>query len=160
MPTSTYVALGTITLASTDSEIVFSSIPATYRDLILIVNGSLGSSAGLRMQLNSDTGANYNQVAMKGAASATSEAFTGETVFYPSTAGLSSGQRFDFIGQFLDYSVTDKHKAMLFREGHNGSYVEASAARWASTSAITSIKFYPSSGSFNIGSTFSLYGVN
>jgi hypothetical protein len=36
MPTSTYVALATTTLGATAASVTFSSIPATYRDLLLV----------------------------------------------------------------------------------------------------------------------------
>ena len=60
----------------------------------------------------------------------------------------------------LDYSATDKHKTILVRFGSNSDSIAlAAAGRWASTSAITSIRIYRETGSFAIGSTFELYGV-
>jgi hypothetical protein len=58
----------------------------------------------------------------------------------------------------MDYSVTDKQKTVLSRT--NSSFgTDITAGRWASTSAITSVTVYPSSGDFEIGSTFALYGI-
>jgi len=61
--TDTYRPLATITLGSTASSITFSSIPATYRDLIIVGN-PLGAEAAARF--NGDSGSNYNGVQMWG----------------------------------------------------------------------------------------------
>jgi hypothetical protein len=63
------------------------------------------------------------------------------------------------IFDFLDYSTTNKHKAILVRSNNASVGVSNVAGRWANTAAITSIVIYPSSNSFNTGSTFTLYGV-
>jgi hypothetical protein len=62
------------------------------------------------------------------------------------------------ILQIMDYSATDKHKSALTRTTHTSqSVVEALASRWANTAAITSLAV--SGGTFNVGSTFALYGI-
>ena len=166
MPTPTYIPLGTITLASTDSEIVFSSIPATYRDLILV--GSARSTYtpdpndDLILQFNADTGANYTTVGMGGDGTF-NFSFTSTNV---RAGGLqtSNGGFTGFgtqIAQLMDYSATDKQKTILSRSASNAA-TQAYASRWAnSANAISSIKLFSSRGAnFAIGSTFSLYGVN
>jgi hypothetical protein len=59
----------------------------------------------------------------------------------------------------MDYSATDKHKTGLHRYGIPSDSVLTTATRWASTSAVTSLLVFPRTGSFNIGSTFNLYGI-
>ena len=157
MATPTYVPLATITLASTDSEIVFSSIPATYRDLILIVNATNASTTPLKMQFNGDTGNNYAKVIMGG---------TGSTTLTISITedGVRQGNIKSTLTQFsfqvFDYSLTDKHKSVLSRYDDSSNQVVAGAYRWANTAVITSVRFVPEAGSFAIGSTFALYGSN
>jgi hypothetical protein len=68
------------------------------------------------------------------------------------------------IIQVMDYSATDKHKTVLVRANTNAPSVSgvvyASAGRWASTSAVTSLVLLPEVGpNFAIGSTFNLFGV-
>lgn len=161
MPTNTYTALATITLALPDAEVVFSSIPATYRDLILVGSGTASvSQIDIGARFNSDTGSNYTQVAMFGVSdnSVGSSAST-ETYF---GIGRFSGSRAIFRTQFLDYSATDKHKTVLTRYDDQTVVTVARAARWASTTAINSISLFNSGGNgqvFAIGSTFSLYGI-
>ena len=154
-----WVPLAEITLTSTDSEVVFGSIPNTYRDLIVIVDGqsTSGFPISYEIRANSDT-SNYSQVIMQGTGSVSSS--TASKIHF-----ILSGLRSSAIIQVMDYSATDKHKTFLVRSNaHSASdvdLVEAGAGRWASTSAITSItlKDQDSGWQFAIGSTFSLYGI-
>jgi hypothetical protein len=169
MPTPTYVPLATITLASTASSVTFSSIPATYRDLVLVMNARITASVSAATSFayfNGDTGANYTCVSMQGRQTGASVESSTEPRFdLGRIANSSSGSTTNGanIIQIMDYSATDKHKTGLAR-GNNlpneSLTVIAVAARWASTAAINSIEIDESSGtSFAIGSTFSLYGI-
>ena len=159
MATPTYVPLATITLASDDNSITFSSIPATYRDLILVSNAkrSTAASIAVYIRFNSDTGSNYSFVEMRGDGSSASSVSSTISDLY---AGWCDGN--DFRGQvcqIMDYSATDKQTTALTRMQRTDR-TSAMASRWANTSAIHTISIRPSGGSFAIGSTFSLYGVN
>jgi hypothetical protein len=57
MPTPTYTPLATVTLGTTAASVTFSSIPATYRDLIFVLSG-LGGSANITLRYNGDSGSN------------------------------------------------------------------------------------------------------
>jgi hypothetical protein len=163
MGTPTYIALATITLASTDSEVIFSSIPATYRDLILVIQAkSTTGNPAVVARFNSDTGTNYPYVRMTGnGSSAASASITTDTFLNLAAAfGINTSGNGNIIAQIMDYSATDKHKAVLVRNNDAGLGVEAIGGRWANTNAISTISiFNTSSISFASGSTFSLYGV-
>jgi hypothetical protein len=62
MPTNTYVALATQTLGSAAASVTFSSIPATYTDLVLItsVQNNSGGNRAMQIILNADTATNYS----------------------------------------------------------------------------------------------------
>jgi hypothetical protein len=157
-----YVSLATTTLGSAASSVTFSSIPATYKDLVLVVDCAVTNNADMGIQLNADTGSNYSQVVMRGFDSTTSSGAATYDRIYWALASISTSSRFAGVAQFMDYSMTDKHKTALTRSGYGGStstFVEARAARWANTNAVTSVKLILSSGSFASNSTFSLYGV-
>jgi hypothetical protein len=160
MPTATYIPLANITLGSTAATVTFSSIPSTFRDLVLVINGTLVSSVGgdLTAILNSDTGGNYSRVFMGGdTGSAFSYKFTGETTLRFGYMG--DGQHLS-ITNFMDYSATDKHKTVLSRSNNSNGAVFAWASRWANNSAITSmILDTTSANSFTSGSNFALYGI-
>jgi hypothetical protein len=166
MPTPTYTPLATVTLASTAATVTFSSIPATYRDLILVVaNLSATAANTLYARLNGDTGSNYSFVIASGTSSGAtspSSASNSNGLFMgAANTGLPITSPSQAILQIMDYSATDKHKTALGRYGSTGpSEVEMSATRWANTAAVTSlvVRIAPS-GSFNSGVSFSLYGV-
>ena len=160
MPTATYTPLANVTLGSTASGVTFSSIPATYRDVILVVNASSSIQTELFLRFNSDTGSNYNTVRMQGsgslAASASTSNATGARL--NGNGDIMTTPSFNAVIQLLDYSATDKHKAALSRTSSAGG-VDACAVRWANTNAITTILAYPTTGTFSSGSTFNLFGV-
>lgn len=164
MGTPTYTPLATITLGSSATSITFSSIPATYRDLILVCNwqNSSTGSAG-RLQINGDTGSNYFGVWMTGTGtSAVSASESSETSARVAGASVGLANTYSNIAilQFMDYSATDKHKTVISRYGSASTESQATASRYASTSAITSIRFFDVLGqTFAAGSTFNLYGI-
>jgi hypothetical protein len=158
-----YIPLATVTLGGSDSDISFTNIPATFKDLVLVFNGK-NNTAGpdsIVVQFNNDTGSNYSNVRIVGTgSSATSYADTAAFAYI----GVSSNSSnpFTMITQIMDYSATDKHKTLLSRCSQDNGWVTAHAGRWANTAAITSFKVWPPTGSswtFSTGSTFSLYGV-
>jgi hypothetical protein len=150
--TQTYRPLATVTLGSSASSVTFSSIPATYRDLILIAAAN-GSSNELNIRFNGDSGANYSRVVAYGPGP-TSFAQTGNTSIQ---TGIGTSNFQASITQIMDYSATDKHKTVLNRG--STSVVAMGASRWANTAAITTLLCSAGSGTFASGSTFSLYGV-
>ena len=154
MPTPTYVPLANITLGSAASSVTFSSIPATYRDLVLVTRttGTI-DEGGLRF--NGDTGNNYNRVGMLGLGSGSPIAFTESGFTSIRFVGSADTQA---MVQIQDYSATDKHKTVLIRLG-SSTVVVAAAGRWANTAAITSLAVVPNSGTLPSGMTLDLYGV-
>jgi hypothetical protein len=160
MPTPTYVSLATITLGSADSEIVFSSIPATYRDLILIIaaRSTDSSNSNLTVRYNSDTGSNYSWVRAGSDGSPFSDSAT--NTYLPVGLGTTSEANGIAIFQIMDYSATDKHKTNLLRDNRgNISYLGMRAGRWANTAAINTITINALAGSIASGAIVSLYGI-
>jgi hypothetical protein len=156
MPTPTYTPLATVTLASATSSVTFSSIPATYRDLILVINGTTNTATGVTATHNGDTtAANYTLVNLAASSNNTTSSGTA------SNSNLISMYTTRSMGiiQFLDYSATDKHKTALSRSDNAANDVYAQARRWANTNAITSIAIGAYGNTFQTGSTFALYGI-
>ena len=157
--TPTYIPLATTTLGSTATSVTFGSIPATYRDLILVINpidSTSGTGDFINLRFNGDTGSNYSRVAMIGNGSAAS-----------TTTRTDNGIDLEINGthhfhqiQIMDYSASDKHKTALIRLNLPELRVYAMASRWANTAAITSLSCSSAAASFTIGSTFSLYGIH
>ncbi len=163
MPTPTYIPLGTITITGSPTEVQFNSIAQSYRDLILVGDFSTNTTSDMPgIRFNGDSGANYNTVIMLGSGtSAFSYSRTGRTSGWMEWYSASGKQLIEC--SIMDYSVTDKHKTVLFRRDQAGNVTSAGAIRWANTAAITSISIIPAaetgSGAFNSGSTFSLFGI-
>jgi hypothetical protein len=162
MPTNTYTPLATITLGSNDSEIVFTNIPATYRDLILVINGSVNFTGpdSTLMRFNGDTGSNYANVRMIGTGSGNGSSYS-DTQGYAYIGVETSARIFTIITQIMDYSATNKHKTLLSRSGQDDGWTTAHAARWANNNAINQVNVLANASGvvFYAGTTFSLYGV-
>jgi hypothetical protein len=162
MPTPTYTPLATVTLGSAAASVTFGSIPTTYRDLI-IVTDTLNSSGSenMKMRFNSDTGGNYSMIGLRGnGSSPSSGSLSNQSVGYADNLAFGdASNRHNHIIQFLDYSTTDKHKTFLSRASNASRGVDSIAGRWASTSAITTIRLFYEVGNITSGSRFDLYGI-
>jgi hypothetical protein len=163
MPTPTYTPLATVTLGSAASSVTFSSIPATYRDLILVVNGQLASAGQIYLRLNGDTGNNYSWVSAQGQVSnaTVSAAYTENKMIAWLANNLDSGTRFVFTTSLMDYSATDKHTTALMRINGTSSstgLTSMAAGRWANTAAVTTV-LVTSNVNISSGATLDLYGV-
>jgi hypothetical protein len=159
MPTPTYTPLATVTLGSTASSVTFSSIPATYRDLIVVCEFvPSGSFFDTGLRFNADGGTNYSFVEASGSGSGSgnsNSAPRSQAIFLYTEAT----NRWAVIAQIMDYSATDKHKTVLSRATAGAEITIMTANRWANTAAITSVQVRPDASTFASGSTFSLYGV-
>jgi hypothetical protein len=162
MPTSTYTALATTTLASAAASVTFGSIPSTdtngntIRDLILIMDYNAASAAySGKAYVNGDTtSGNYTSVRMVGNGSSKySNANGGSIRWEIQTTGDAIAKL-----QFLDAKATDKHKTVLVRVDSAGTGTEGSVSRWANTAAITSITVEFGTN-LEAGSTLGLYAV-
>ena len=157
MTTPTYIPLATTTLGATATSVTFGSIPATYRDLILVVNAQASADSLAFIEFNSDTtAANYSFVYALGNGST---GVSGSGDAFP-LMPFNTSTRSHAIVQVSDFAASDKHKTSLVRDSEIGGVVVMRAVRWANTAPITSLKFKTGSGNFAIGSTFSLYGIH
>lgn len=161
MPTPTYTPLATVTLGSSAASVTFSSIPATYRDLVLVVNAknTVGANYNSLARLNGDTGNNNPSIFMMGNSSGAVGVI--RNVDGAGQIGYSnSSSNSTIIAQFMDYSATDKHKTILSRSNAEAERVSAHAIRWTNTAAITSIAVLIEGGAtWATGGRFDLYGI-
>ena len=156
----TYEPITTVTApGGSSSQLVMSSIPSTYSDLVLVINGGQATADGFyAVRFNGDTGNNYSNTQIVGNGStATTNRNTSATLGYVhSTAEGSIADT--VIINIPNYSNSTTFKTVISR-GNSVSYrVVASAVLWRSTSAVTSITVI---GATNLlsGSTFTLYGI-
>jgi hypothetical protein len=160
----TYTPIATQTLSSASATVTFSSIPATYTDLVLVY-APLGSTNTVThsMRINADSATNYSLTGLRGdGASASSYRNSNQTsiVMYPNDYDNTTIPGV-FTVNFQNYANATTFKTILWRAGLSagGQGVSAQVALWRKTpEAITSIVL-TSTGNFAIGSTFSLYGI-
>lgn len=155
---STYEKIEAKSLGSASNSVTFTVIPATYTDLILIVDGEVSVAAACYLQFNSDTAANYSFTYLYGSGTT---ATSGRS---PNVAQIFAGDmtttRGTTITQIQNYSNATTYKTSLSRDSAAGIAAAATVGLWRSTSAINAIKvFADASRTFSIGSTFTLYGI-
>ena len=161
---ATYTTLATTTLGSAQSSVTFSSISGSYTDLVVVLSvrgTAAGNDIDVSGQFNSDTGSNYSWTRIYGTGSAAGSQ-RGSSVAYlriGNMAGSGYSSYSPMILNVQNYSNTTTFKTMLGRPNNPDRIVDAYVNLWRSTSAITSFTISASSGNFDTGSTFSLYGI-
>jgi hypothetical protein len=152
---STYEPIATQTLGSATSTITFSSIPSTYTDLVLVIDGTMATAGGNQIRVNGDTATNYSTTVLYGDGSA-AYSFGVNNNNNAASLYMNTAQSNALI-HFMNYSNTTTYKTILSRSNSN-EFVSARVALWRSTAAINSITIL-SANNYNTGSTFTLYGI-
>lgn len=159
--TSTEVAIATTTLSSAASTITFSSIPATYTDLRLVVvvnTASALSQASIRINL--DSNANYSRTSITAdGAQAGSSQVTSQGQIGFGESNMSTTVPTMMLWDFFSYAGST-NKTVLGQAfyDYNGSGGTVSlVGLWRNTAAINSIRLQGST--FGIGTTATLYGI-
>jgi hypothetical protein len=161
---NTYEAIATNTVAGTSTTtITFSSIPSTYTDLVIVAQYKAVSNNYLMVRLNGDTASNYSRTEMQGNGSSISN-YNGsnEAYAYISSIYAQASELGTFILNFNNYSNTIANKTILSRGNNAVSSAGGASAvvnLWRSNAAIDTILLTPIGSGFDVGSTFSLYGI-
>jgi hypothetical protein len=160
---SSYITIASQTLSSATATVTFSSIPTTLngktiRDLVLVTRPLMTSNASPRIRFNSDTGNNYFYVIMQGNGSTTFTVASQDNSFMGLSDGAASRLTQLLVMQIFDYTTT-KQKTILMRDDSATERTVTWAGRWANTASIDTISLTASAGSFDVGSTFTLYGI-
>ena len=157
---ATYEPIASTTSSSSASSVTLGSggtIPGTYTDLVLIINGAGSGLINCWGRGNGDTGSNYSYTDLFGdGSSAGSVRASNVSYFY--IGSLNTDQSMMQV-HFQSYANTSVNKTMLVADARAGAYVQRLVNLWRSTSAITSITLLTSTGNFANGTTFSLYGI-
>ena len=156
---STYTPLATQTLGGATSSVSFSSIASTYTDLVLVIDGTVGSNCGIQLKFNSDSGSNYSFTRMTGDGSSATSDRSSNATFMELGYYVSSTRNMNIL-QIMNYSNTTTYKTVLNRANAQSVNIGAQAyvEMWRNTSAINAISL-SASGNFSTGSTFTIYGI-
>jgi hypothetical protein len=160
---ATYEPIETKTIGTAVASVTFSSIPATYTDLVLVYEaGNSGNIYdGTFARFNGDTGTNYSWTYLLGNGST---AISGrESTVSRTGAGATGASRGMSTIQLMNYANTTTYKTILTRRSvvdASGFSLGAEVGLWRSTAAISTILLFVQSGTnFDVGSTFTLYGI-
>jgi hypothetical protein len=170
---NTYTLISSVTVGSGGAATIdFTSIPATYTDLKLVISGRTTEAnyySNLIMTFNGSSAANYSFLRFIGIGSGTSTdgPFTGQSNIYigetdGSTATANTFGSFDVY--ILNYTGSTYKSISIDKAMENNSstnYILGFvAALWSNTSAINRITLTPTSGNFVQYSTAYLYGIS
>ena len=157
---NTYTQIASTTVA-TAGVITFSSIPGTYTDLILVVNGFASADGQISLRFNGAT-TNYSSTFLT--ADGTSAGSTRETATTYMQLGyydrFNTSTNSTAICQIMNYANTTTFKTVLARMNNTSYGVGASVGLWRATPvAITSVQASAAGNNFAVGTTASLYGI-
>lgn len=159
---ATYEPIATTTLGSAASSYTFSSIPSTYTDLVLVVNGAITSNnQSQRIQFNGDTGSNYSYTTMGATSGGTNSVRAVNTAFVPFFV-LNGGPSTSTSANIViinNYSNATTNKSLLIRANYGDGEVQSVSGLWRSTAAINSLTISTSAGNLSSGSQLTLYGI-
>lgn len=160
---ATYEPIATVSTTGGATSISFSSIPATYTDLRLVLIGTCNSNGNIFTRLNGDTASNYSQTNLIGngtAASSTNQ--TSQSIWYL-TLGQTTSTTVPFMYtlDIFSYAGATYKTALITQSAdQNGSgAVMRSVSLWRSTSAINTVLFYVNAMNFTNGFTATLWGI-
>ena len=162
MPTSTWESLASTTTGSAVQEVTFSSISQAYTDLYIIVNAGTDSNSvhDIAWYANGDTGSNYSFCRV----------LAQDSGIYTDRSGSTTAVNCNQIGrdpsatwlQIFNYSSTTAYKGSLIKTATiygDAVTMSVGSGTYKITSAITSVTLRDPQGTFDSGSSFTLYGI-
>jgi hypothetical protein len=158
---NTFSQIASTTLGSAASSVTFSSIAATYTDLVLVMSGTSTSSApSTLLQFNSDTASNYSYTYLtgNGTAASSGRASTQTSITVSYNGAIASSPNSNIV-QIMNYANTTTNKTVLSRANQTQYGTDAIVGLWRSTAAINAITLTLTSSTYAAGSTFNLYGI-
>jgi len=162
---STYEAISTQTLNSTVSSVTFSSIPATYTDLVLVASvRAQANNFDFGVRYNGDSGANYSWTTAKINAdeggNPQAQRSSSTSAIYTRT-NINNTSPNPIMHEISNYT-NSQFKSSISSVSIGTYGLARTAGLWRNTSAITSLTCVLINGgstSFISGSIFTLYGI-
>lgn len=164
MPTPTVDLIAEITNPNATS-FDFTSIPGTYKDLILEFVDLTTSASGktVCVRANGDTAANYSYTHYSAAGTAKASAMVSGSangfLLGGAVATTSATEGLAGMLHIMSYASTAIYKSTVSRCGRPGVGLEQSLSQWRSTTAITSLTVRVTATPGDISGTFRLWGV-
>ena len=160
---STYTPIATQTLASPQTTVNFNTFSG-YTDLRLVMSARTDTGNNVDyavVKLNSDSGSNYSRTEMYGDGSSAASGRASNWLIGIASTSQGGNTQLKTMNtmEFMNYSNATTFKTVLFRQTSAAQQVLAGVGLYRSTSAITSIDITGFYGTWQAGSTFTLYGI-
>jgi hypothetical protein len=166
----TFDLISSTVLTTTTASVTLSSIPQTYKDLVLYIvarNDTADTNVNLYARINADGGANYSSITNSFyGTSANYNINSGSTQFTMGPWGAGTTMTADMFASNTMYfpNYTNSLNKQISTFGGMGSssvraYAIDTATSYRGTSPITSITIPPYTGNFVAGTSFYLYGL-
>ena len=163
--TYTKIASVSVSAALGAASMDFTSIPATYTDLLVKVSGRelTGVSLLFTMQING-VATNQTTREVRGSGSAASSGTNTIATLDQNGSGTTASVFGSADIYIPNYASTSTYKSISIdaasENNATAAYMRLSAALWSSNSAINQLTFYASSGNIAQYSTAVLYGIS
>jgi len=158
--TATYALIEKRTLGSATATVSFTSIPATYTDLVLMIGGAASSAQGMALWYNNDTTLPglYSRTYLygNGTSAVSARASSGSANHQILEIGTAISTVYAHI---MDYSNTTTFKTALSRGGSASNLTIVGVGCWRNTAAINRLDIATVSGTMNTGTVLALYGI-
>lgn len=158
--------ISTVTVgAGGAASISFSSIPSTYTDLVIVLSArDTGTNGAAIITFNGDaTTTNYNRRYLSGNGSSASSSSANNLIYALIPTSAFTVNTFGNVNFYIpNYSGSTTKSVSIdaVTESNSAtSYQDIWAGLWSGTSAISSVSFTKSAGTFDQYSTASLYGI-
>jgi hypothetical protein len=164
---NTYTLISSVTVGSGGAATMeFTSIPATYTDLVVKLSAN-STTQTPRVRFNNSSSSIYSEKLLYGqGASAASASNTNITYFDWVALCINNGASFFSNSEFYIFNYAGSNSKSVSSDSvtevnaTTGNNLYLNAGLWASSAAITSIQMFFGSGNFLQYSTAYLYGIS
>lgn len=166
---NTYTLISSNVLTSSVASVTFSSIPATYTDLVLKMSVRSTEATNVTsyfIRFNGDTASNYSRLYVEGEGSGTNSGVAGNqtsAIYRFANGDSSTSNTFANAEHYIpSYNASQNKPFSGFigqEDNQTSAYVSATANLWRNTAAITSLSITANGADWKSGSSFFLYGI-
>jgi len=163
---TTYVLIASQVLGSSANTVTFSSIPSTYKDLVIRISArdtvtGTAYAESYGKPNNQTASASVRNLRTITGNTVTSNSDSPTSVFY-STSSSATASTFSNAEIYVpNYTVSQYKQSSLFSVTENNALqmaIAVGASLWQNTTSISSYVI-KAQGSFDVGSSFYLYGI-
>jgi hypothetical protein len=167
---ATYIQIGsTVTVgAGGAANMEFTSIPATYTDLIVVASmrsDAVAVSPNVKLQFNgSTTGYSERLVFGNGSSASSANRASTEIIYIYGDGASATASTFGSLNVYIPNYASSNNKSVSIDTVNENNATAATAGMtaglWSNSAAITSIRLTPETGSFVQYTTATLYGIS